>query len=71
MPFHDFSAFGDGIDSQFTGDDGLEHSALALNGCGYAGPMAAISSAYRPDRPERFSRKVFVGGLPPDIDEGM
>ena len=20
---------------------------------------------------ERFSRKVFVGGLPPDIDEGM
>jgi len=20
--------------------------------------------------PERFSRKVFVGGLPPDIDEG-
>lgn len=22
------------------------------------------------DRVERFSRKVFVGGLPPDIDEG-
>lgn len=22
------------------------------------------------DRIERFSRKVFVGGLPPDIDEG-
>jgi len=22
------------------------------------------------DRMERFSRKVFVGGLPPDIDEG-
>ena len=23
------------------------------------------------DLMERFSRKVFVGGLPPDIDEGM
>ena len=23
------------------------------------------------DQGERFSRKVFVGGLPPDIDEGM
>jgi hypothetical protein len=22
------------------------------------------------DKGERFSRKVFVGGLPPDIDEG-
>lgn len=29
------------------------------------------SSDYRPDRPERYSRKVFVGGLPPDIDEGI
>ena len=24
-----------------------------------------------PDHIERYSRKVFVGGLPPDIDEGM
>lgn len=23
------------------------------------------------ERVERYSRKVFVGGLPPDIDEGM
>ena len=23
------------------------------------------------DSGERFSRKVFVGGLPPDIDEGL
>jgi len=23
-----------------------------------------------PDHIERYSRKVFVGGLPPDIDEG-
>jgi hypothetical protein len=23
------------------------------------------------DTGERFSRKVFVGGLPPDIDEGL
>lgn len=67
--------FGDGIDTQFTGgvDDSLEHSNLPMNGCsgGYnSGPMAAMASGYRPDRKEKFSRKVFVGGLPPDIDEG-
>ena len=32
------------------------------------GPMMGN---YDPNSSERFSRKVFVGGLPPDIDEGM
>jgi len=42
-------------------------------GNGVAGMNGAFtgSSDYRPDRPERYSRKVFVGGLPPDIDEGI
>ena len=31
------------------------------------GPMMGN---YDPNSSERFSRKVFVGGLPPDIDEG-
>ena len=37
------------------------------------GSNSAISSImgnYDPNSSERFSRKVFVGGLPPDIDEG-
>ena len=28
------------------------------------------ASHFDPNSTERFSRKVFVGGLPPDIDEG-
>lgn len=59
--------YGDGL--EFGGEDGIpsngdQAGVSALNGGGY--PI----SAYRPDRPEKFSRKVFVGGLPPDIDEG-
>ena len=30
----------------------------------------ALGPQYEPNPGERFSRKVFVGGLPPDIDEG-
>ena len=29
------------------------------------------ASHFDPNSTERFSRKVFVGGLPPDIDEGI
>lgn len=29
------------------------------------------SPTSEPDYTERYSRKVFVGGLPPDIDEGV
>lgn len=33
-------------------------------------PGASPGSQPGGDRIERYSRKVFVGGLPPDIDEG-
>ena len=32
--------------------------------------MGPMMSNCDPNSSERFSRKVFVGGLPPDIDEG-
>ena len=32
--------------------------------------MGPLMGNYDPNSSERFSRKVFVGGLPPDIDEG-
>lgn len=34
------------------------------------GSPARSSPSQGSDNGERFSRKVFVGGLPPDIDEG-
>ncbi|KAF6037573.1 cpb-2 [Bugula neritina] len=54
----------------FNGDD-ISVSNDHRPGNGVAGMNGAFtgSSDYRPDRPERYSRKVFVGGLPPDIDE--
>ena len=32
--------------------------------------IGPLMGNYDPNSSERFSRKVFVGGLPPDIDEG-
>jgi len=44
---------------------------LALSSCGLTNAsLAAAVSAAGLDRIEIYSRKVFVGGLPPDIDEG-
>lgn len=58
--------FGDGL--EFTSEEmpgaSDQRTASTMNG-------SYPFSGYRPDRPERFSRKVFVGGLPPDIDEGI
>jgi hypothetical protein len=34
-------------------------------------PARSSPHSNNSDNGERFSRKVFVGGLPPDIDEGM
>lgn len=34
-------------------------------------PARSSPQSQNSDMNERFSRKVFVGGLPPDIDEGM
>jgi hypothetical protein len=45
---------------------------LALSNCGLTNAsLAAAVSAAGLDRVEIYSRKVFVGGLPPDIDEGQ
>lgn len=54
----------------------LEDSVLS--GDGVAAGVAALGGSPSRSSPhsqgseggERFSRKVFVGGLPPDIDEG-
>lgn len=54
-----------GRSSLFPIDDGLlddGHGNQGVFGSGYPHQNG--------DRMERFSRKVFVGGLPPDIDEG-
>lgn len=40
--------------------------SLAMNSPSRSSPHSQNS-----DTSERFSRKVFVGGLPPDIDEGI
>lgn len=46
-------------------DEETLDSSLSVLGCGPRG-----SPGSQGERMERFSRKVFVGGLPPDIDEG-
>ena len=38
---------------------------------GSSSVMGPLMGNYDPNSSERFSRKVFVGGLPPDIDEGV
>ena len=48
---------------------GHDGSSSAFYGSSRSSPRSLNSQNYDPDR-ERFSRKVFVGGLPPDIDEG-
>lgn len=36
-----------------------------------AAGLVGVGASGVNEQGERFSRKVFVGGLPPDIDEGM
>ncbi|XP_069139891.1 cytoplasmic polyadenylation element-binding protein 2-like [Argopecten irradians] len=50
--------FGEGLD-----EDGLDQSGGSFHGGSQGSPGS------QGERIERFSRKVFVGGLPPDIDE--
>ena len=49
----------------FSGDG----SSTGFYGSSRSSPRSHSSANYDSDK-ERFSRKVFVGGLPPDIDEG-
>ena len=61
---------------EFSTDDGSgpagdQQTAASMAGAMNGGAYPSFPTSYRPDRPEKYSRKVFVGGLPPDIDEGM
>ena len=46
-----------------------QEGSTGFYGSSRSSPRSHSSQNYDSDR-ERFSRKVFVGGLPPDIDEG-
>lgn len=64
------SPFGqeNGDDHLGLGSDSLDQTVPSLGSPGRAGsPTSQISGSHT----ERYSRKVFVGGLPPDIDEGQ
>ena len=51
---------------------GVDGSSSGFYGSSRSSPRSHSSQNYDmgPGPNERFSRKVFVGGLPPDIDEG-
>ena len=53
------------IEDPILDDGALDQTVPTLGGTPRSSP-----SSQGIDRIERFSRKVFVGGLPPDIDEG-
>ena len=61
----------DGIITGFPGG-GVDGSSSGFYGSSRSSPRSHSSQNYDmgPGPNERFSRKVFVGGLPPDIDEG-
>lgn len=58
-----YSRIEDHIAEESSGYDGL---AIQIGSPARSSPQSQSS-----DMNERFSRKVFVGGLPPDIDEGI
>ena len=66
MPDSDFGGLGD--DSGGIGSGGYEASSSGFFSSTRSSPRSQNSAAYD-NNGERFSRKVFVGGLPPDIDE--
>lgn len=55
-----------GEEGNYPGADG---SSSGFYGSTRSSPRSHASQSYEPGINERFSRKVFVGGLPPDIDE--
>lgn len=54
--------FNDDPTGQLTDDGTLDQTVPSLG--------SPVNTSPGSERIERFSRKVFVGGLPPDIDEG-
>lgn len=59
--------YGGGMEDHISEEAGgyVDGSAIPLGSPARSSPQSLGSEAT-----ERFSRKVFVGGLPPDIDEG-
>ena len=69
----------DGVKRVFNEDNGMTSLLDTENFMSMSGPSPSSSTGlfHSPrsmpvdmTKEERFSRKVFVGGLPPDIDEG-
>lgn len=52
-------------------EDGYPSQEMVIYGSSRSSPRShsAVGGNFDPQNGERFSRKVFVGGLPPDIDE--
>lgn len=60
---------GMGEDEEVVGGFGPDGSSSGFYGSSRSSPRSHNSQNFDPQNGERFSRKVFVGGLPPDIDE--
>ena len=73
--FQLFSNIGMGDDKDMVGGFAPDGSSSGFYGSSRSSPRSQTSQNFdinSADRSgERFSRKVFVGGLPPDIDEGI
>lgn len=54
-----------GMDDHISDGGFVDGPSLSMGSPARSSPQSQGSEV-----PERFSRKVFVGGLPPDIDEG-
>ena len=59
-----------GGSTPFSLNPGSTHNSSPRSQPGSSSVMGQMMGNYDPNSSERFSRKVFVGGLPPDIDEG-
>lgn len=68
LPDHQNQSKGLGEDKDMVGGFGPDGSSTGFYGSSRSSPRSHSSQNYDSDK-ERFSRKVFVGGLPPDIDE--
>jgi cytoplasmic polyadenylation element-binding protein len=60
---------GMGEEEEVVGGFGPDGSSSGFYGSSRSSPRSHNSQNFDPTNGERFSRKVFVGGLPPDIDE--
>ena len=64
-------SFNDGSNQGFGANGGSSQPPLSMQMNQMGGVGANFGQSGMPgEKVERFSRKVFVGGLPPDIDEG-